>query len=85
MFIQKQNSRIIKTGFISSKVNPRDINENIDDFYALSLVEQKRFLMELLDKNLLYVNYCDIDDQEFDINDNDKQFTKSFYGVQIQE
>ena len=73
-------SRIVKTGFISSKVNPRDINENIDDFYALSLDEQKCFLMELLDKNLLYVNYCDIDDQEFDISDNDKQFTKSFYG-----
>ena len=73
--------QIVKTGFISSKVNPRDINENIDDFYALSLDEQKCFLMELLDKNLLYVNYCDIDDQEFDINDNDKQFTKSFYGV----
>ena len=73
-------SRVIKTGFISSKVNPRDINENSDDFFALSLDEQKCFLMELLDKNLLYVNYCDIDDQEFDISDNDKQFTKSFYG-----
>ena len=73
--------QIVKTGFISSKVNPRDINENLDDFYALSLDEQKCFLMELLDKNLLYVNYCDIDDQEFDISDNDKQFTKSFYGV----
>ena len=34
----------------------------------------------LLDKNLLYVNYCDIDDQEFGISEADKAFTKSFYG-----
>ena len=73
-------SRIVKSGFISSKVTPQEINENIDDFYALSLDEQKRFLMELLDKNLLYVNYCDIDDQEFGISEADKAFTKSFYG-----
>ena len=73
-------SRIIETGFISSKVNPKDIDANADDFYALSLDDQKRFLMELLDKNLLYVNYCDIDDEEYGISDEDKAFTRSFYG-----
>lgn len=72
--------RIIATGFISSKVNPRDIDVNADDFNSLSLEDQKRFLMELLDKNLLYVNYCDIDDEEFAISDTDKAFTRSFYG-----
>jgi len=73
-------SRIIKTGFISSKVNPKDIDANAEDFYALSLDNQKRFLMELLDKNLLYVNYCDIDDEEYGISAEDKAFTRSFYG-----
>lgn len=73
-------TRIIKTGFISSKVNPKDIDANADDFYALSLDDQKCFLMELLDKNLLYVNYCDIDDEEYGISDEDKAFTRSFYG-----
>lgn len=73
-------SRIIETGFISSKVNPKNINDNAEDFYALSLEDQKCFLMELLDKNLLYVNYCDIDDEEYAISDEDKAFTRSFYG-----
>lgn len=73
-------TRIIATGFISSKVNPGDIDVNADDFISLSLDDQKRFLMELLDKNLLYVNYCDIDDEEFAISDTDKAFTRSFYG-----
>lgn len=73
-------SRIIETGFISSKVNPKDIDENIEDFYELSIDDQKRFLMELLDKNLLYVNYCDIDDEEYNISEEDKAFTRNFYG-----
>lgn len=73
-------ARIIATGFISSKVNPKEIDVNADDFNALSLDDQKRLLMELLDKNLLYVNYCDIDDEEYAISDSDKAFTRSFYG-----
>lgn len=73
-------ARIIETGFISSKVNPKEIDSNADEFDALSLDDQKRFLMEVLDKNLLYVNYCDIDDEEYGISDDDKAFTRSFYG-----
>lgn len=73
-------SRIISTGFISCKVNPKDIDANSEDFYSLSIDDQKRFLMELLDKNLLYVNYCDIDDEEYGISVEDKAFTRSFYG-----
>lgn len=68
-----------KSGFISYKVNPADIDAAAEDFAALSLADQKKFLMELLDKNLLYVNKCDMDDAEFGISDTDKAFTKSFY------
>lgn len=71
--------RIVDTGFISSKINPKDIDAAADDFVALNLEDKKRFLMELLDKNLLYVNLCDLDDEEFSISDTDKAFTKSFY------
>ena len=72
--------RMKETGFISCKVKPSDIDENIQDFKELSLDNQKRFLMEVLDKNLLYVNYADMDDAEFGISDADKAFTRSFYG-----
>lgn len=71
--------RMVKSGFISCKVDPADIDATADDFMVLSLDDQKRFLMELLDKNLLYVNYCDMDDEEFHISDEDKAFTRSFY------
>ena len=68
------------TGFISYKVNPADIDTSAEDFASLSLDDQKKLLMELLDKNQLYVNYCDIDDETFGISEADKAFTKSFYG-----
>lgn len=71
--------RMIKSGFISYKVNPADIVATADNYTSLSSDDKKRFLMEILDKNLLYVNYCDIDDEEFGISDEDKAFTKSFY------
>lgn len=74
--------RILKTGFISSKVNPADIAVSAKDFEALSLADKKRFVWELLDKNMLYVNLCDLDDEEYAISDTDKAFTRSFYGLE---
>ena len=68
-----------KSGFISYKVDPAAIDEVAEGFDTLSLENQKKFLMELLDKNLLYVNKCDMDDAEFGISETDKAFTKSFY------
>ncbi|MDO5444664.1 MAG: site-specific DNA-methyltransferase [Eubacteriales bacterium] len=69
-----------ETGFISSKIDPREIDTEADDFKALSLDDKKKLLMELLDLNQLYINYCDIDDETFAVSDADKAFTKSFYG-----
>lgn len=72
-------NRMLKSGFISYKVNPKCIDDAAEEYAGLSLDDKKRFLMEILDKNLLYVNYCDIDDVEFGISDEDKAFTRSFY------
>ena len=78
--LTKLYADILETGFISYKVNPKDIDVNSDEFIKLTIDDKKRLLMELLDKNQLYVNYCDIDDETFDISEEDKAFTKSFYG-----
>ena len=73
-------NEMLKTGFISCKVNPSDIDMNATDFTELSLDDKKRLLIELLDKNQLYVNYCDMEDETFAVSEADKAFTKSFYG-----
>ncbi len=78
--LTKLYDEILETGFISYKVNPKDIDVNSDEYIKLSIGDKKRLLMELLDKNQLYVNYCDIDDETFKISEEDKAFTRSFYG-----
>ena len=75
--IQKLAEKIIKSDFISYKVEPDKFDT--EEFALLSLENQKRLLMEILDKNMLYVNYSDIDDEDFNISDADKIFTRRFY------
>lgn len=70
---------IMKSGFISSYVDPKEIDPAADDFKSLSVDDKKRLLMALLDKNMLYVNYCDMNDETFAISEEDKAFTNSFY------
>ena len=74
--------RVLNTGFISVKVNPSDIREAAADFDALPTDDKKRFIMELLDKNMLYVNLCDLDDADYGISDSDKAFNRSFYQLE---
>lgn len=71
--------KIKETGFISSYVNPKEIEPEVEDFNALDFEDKKRLLIALLDKNLLYVNLCDMEDEDFAISNEDKAFTKSFY------
>lgn len=72
-------AKMRESGFISSYVNPKDINTEAEDFNALSFDDKKRLFLAILDKNMLYVNYCDIDDETYDISEADKAFTNSFY------
>ena len=69
-----------ETGFLSWKVNPRQIDENAEDFAALSVEDTQKFLLEALDKNLLYVPLSEIDNQEFGISQDDKRLNAQFYG-----
>ncbi len=54
--------------------------KNVELFNSLSLSDKKKVLIEVLDKNLLYINYSEIEDEDKGVSDADKAFTKSFYG-----
>ena len=73
--------RMQKTGFISYRIDPKAINEHKSEFEQLSLEEQKQFLIELLDKNQLYVNYSEIDDKDYAVSETDKRLNKMFYDM----
>lgn len=58
----------------------RDELKKADDiFESLSIEEKKKILITLVDKNKLYVNYSDIEDQTYNVSEADKKFTESFY------
>lgn len=71
-----------KNGFLSYKINPKSINENYTEFEQLPLEDQKKFLIEVLDKNHLYVNYSEIEDKDYKISEEDKKLNKIFYSLQ---
>jgi len=71
-----------KKAFLSYKVDVKTIDGNAKDFADLSTEDQKRFLLECLDKNHLYINSSEIDDKEYGVNEKDKKLNREFYGKQ---
>jgi len=70
---------ISQKAFYNYFVDIKIINENISDFEQLSIKEQKKFLIETLDKNQLYVNHSEIDDVDYKVSDEDKKLNNLFY------
>jgi len=68
-----------KQSFLSYRIDPKDIDRNVEEFKDLSIKDQKKFLMELLDKNDLYVNYSEIEDKQYGVSEEDVQLNRKFY------
>lgn len=60
-------------------ITKEELEKADEEFASLELEEKKKALISLVDKNKLYVNYSDMDDESYDISESDKAFTKSFY------
>ena len=73
--------RMQQTGFLSWKVEPKDIDNKASDIADLSVDDTKRFLRESIDNNMLYVPYSEIDNAEFGISEKDKQLNRQFYST----
>ena len=72
---------IARGAFLNWYINPEVPADAIDDFIAIGDVTQQQvLLMELLDKNQLYVNLSEMEDEEFRVSDEDKALNRAFYG-----
>ncbi|HOR18513.1 MAG TPA: site-specific DNA-methyltransferase [Brevefilum sp.] len=76
---------IAANSFLKWYISPEIPEDAINDFIALSeevdgLEKQKKLLIELLDKNQLYVNLSEIDDAQFNVSEEDKALNRAFYG-----
>lgn len=67
-----------KSSFLSYRIDPKKLKKN--EFEKFSLAEQKQILSEIIDNNNLYVNYSDIDDNDYQISAENKKLNHSFYG-----
>ncbi|WP_201523900.1 DNA methyltransferase [Aliarcobacter butzleri] len=72
---------ISKKGFLNYDIDLKIIDSHIDEFKSLSLRQQKEFLISILNKNQLYINLSEIEDDSFKINTDIKNLNKEFYNA----
>lgn len=65
------------SSFLSYRVDSKKLNTK--EFEKLSLYDKKQLLLEVIDSNMLYLNYSDINDTSYNISDLDKKLNKEFY------
>lgn len=65
--------------FLNYNVDLQKQEAHIEDFKELNLEEQKQHLVELLDKNQLYVNLSSLNDKDFAVLAEEKKVTQDFY------
>ncbi|MDO9549242.1 MAG: site-specific DNA-methyltransferase [Candidatus Marinimicrobia bacterium] len=66
--------------FLNYNVDIKKMDENIAEFRELSLSKQKDVLLDILNKNQLYVNLSEIEDNDFKVSEEDKRLNRLFYG-----
>ena len=76
---------IAENSFLNWYVNSKMPEDAVNDLIATGNEEngfnkQKKLLAELLNKNQLYVNLSEIDDEDFGIDEEDKALNREFYG-----
>lgn len=71
---------VLHSSFLSYRVDAKNHNIKLGDFHKLSLADKKHVLLDLIDNNMLYLNYSEIDDATYKISDEDKKHNKAFYG-----
>ena len=75
---------IAENSFLNWYVNPERPEDAVEDFIEIGQDEngidkQKKCLAKLLDKNQLYVNLSEIEDEDFSVSEEDKALNQAFY------
>jgi adenine-specific DNA-methyltransferase len=72
-------SEMQDTAFLSYQFDKKTFNERLEAFKTAPIEDMKQYLIEVLDKNQLYVNYSEINDETFKVSQEDKDLNKQFY------
>jgi adenine-specific DNA-methyltransferase len=68
-----------KVSFLNYNIDLKDQNNAIDELKTHSFEIQKQKLASILDKNQLYVSISNMDDAQYGVTQEEKEFTKAFY------
>jgi len=68
--------------FLNYNVKIKDFREKVikeEEFKKLTLIEQKKMILSMLDLNQMYVQESEMSDKRYGISSKDQQLTKAFY------
>jgi adenine-specific DNA-methyltransferase len=68
---------------LNIKVDVSKLIKNMQDFEALSISDKKQFLVSILDKNMLYVPFCERNNEDFAISKLEKKQSEMFYNLEL--
>ncbi len=80
--LEKLFEGLYETYFLNYNLKLKEFKEKVmqeENFRALSLDEQKRMFLAMLDLNQLYVQETEMEDKRFGISEKDQALTKQFY------
>ncbi len=72
---------ISNSRFINYNLNKTALQNHISDFKNLSLDEKKKSLQSLLDMNLLYLPYSEIEDADYKVSSKEIMLNKALYSL----
>ena len=77
--IDKIKEQIFNDDRIVPYIRKEDLKKANKEFEEIALDKKKEALITLINKNKLYVNFSDIDDEDYKITESERKFTNSFY------
>jgi len=72
---------LVKNPYIIYQADTVKLTENIDEFTSLTLEDKKKILIKVLDQNQLYVNYSEIQDNDYSLQETDIKINNIFYNL----
>lgn len=74
-------TEIKDNALLNNYIDVENLPNNYEEFISLDDVSKKKVLINILDKNLLYSNYSDIDSEDIKVTEEEKKFNRDFYEV----
>lgn len=65
--------------WVNHKLNPKSIDNTLEEFKTLAFSDQQKTLIDLIDKNALYKNFSEMDDTTSEVTESDKKLNRDFY------